>query len=450
VLGLRSGFHRWTAAQQEEFADTLAEVAGDPERDVHGTLSAVTALAALPAVPPDRLAALAAVDGAQPARDAALRALATHDSGAGIPVLLDALEDERASVAVYALGPAVRAMPPARALQVLRGIGSGRLSVAKEVARLLGELPDGAGHPDLVALAGSPGLHRDLRVAVLRALWEHVERPGTLAVLEAAVVDPDPAVAGAVVRIPVDRATAGARRAGRELLAGLLRHPSERVRIEALRRCRAVPLGDPDDVLGPPLLAALDSALLDEVQAAADTVLHGYAERDPDRIGAAVGRILAERRAVEVVLVSLGTSARWQRERYTATVRTVLDRLATDPLTAAHRAHLAVVGLAAAEAAERLRGQARDATLHADAVAAACTAVGGWHGPGFRSELESALAVDPDERLRRIALAALVADAERSGWDSGRRERLDAYRADPSPLVAGAAQFTFPPDDGRE
>jgi hypothetical protein len=30
-----------------------------------------------------------------------------------------------------------------------------------------------------------------------------------------------------------------------------------------------------------------------------------------------------------------------------------------------------------------------------------------------------------------------------------RRERLEIFRADPSALVAGAAQFTFPPDDGR-
>ena len=176
---------------------------------------AVQALAALPAVPPDLVTELAAVDGAQPARDVALRALATHDSGAGVAVLLEALADERAPVAVYALGPAVRAMSVGRALAVLRGVGTTRLTVAKEVARLLGELPDGAGHPDLIALAGSPGLHRDLRVAVLRALWEHLQRPGTLAVLQAAVADPDPAVAGAVVRIPVDRATAGVRRAER-------------------------------------------------------------------------------------------------------------------------------------------------------------------------------------------------------------------------------------------
>ncbi len=58
--------------------------------------------------------------------------------------------------------------------------------------------------------------------------------------------------------------------------------------------------------------------------------------------------------------------------------------------------------------------------------------------------LEAALTADPDERLRRLALAALIAQAAPPrGWDEARRERLETFRQDPSPLVAAAAQFTL-------
>jgi hypothetical protein len=64
---------------------------------------------------------------------------------------------------------------------------------------------------------------------------------------------------------------------------------------------------------------------------------------------------------------------------------------------------------------------------------------------GGRS-LERRLAASDDERLRRLALAALVAQAQPPhGWDEVRLTRLRAYRTDRSALVAAAAQFTLPP-----
>jgi hypothetical protein len=64
------------------------------------------------------------------------------------------------------------------------------------------------------------------------------------------------------------------------------------------------------------------------------------------------------------------------------------------------------------------------------------------------SELEESLSQSPDERLRRIALAALMAQSGRPrGWTSARRARLRVYQEDPSPLVAAVAQFTFPSEE---
>ena len=57
------------------------------------------------------------------------------------------------------------------------------------------------------------------------------------------------------------------------------------------------------------------------------------------------------------------------------------------------------------------------------------------------------LAASGDENLRRLALAALMAQTNsRLGWNQTRVNRLLKYRQDKSALVAAAAQFTFPPD----
>ena len=50
--------------------------------------------------------------------------------------------------------------------------------MAKEVVRLLGELRSDAAYAALLAL-DAPTLHRDIRIALLRALWDHLEREET-------------------------------------------------------------------------------------------------------------------------------------------------------------------------------------------------------------------------------------------------------------------------------
>lgn len=53
---------------------------------------------------------------------------------------------------------------------------------------------------------------------------------------------------------------------------------------------------------------------------------------------------------------------------------------------------------------------------------------------------------DADPRLRRLALEWLIQAAARQGWPEPLREALKQFQADPAAVVAGLAQFTFPPD----
>ena len=88
--------------------------------------------------------------------------------------------------------------------------------------------------------------------------------------------------------------------------------------------------------------------------------------------------------------------------------------------------------------------------MHADALLTAARAMDRVRiqRPDVRIEsLEEAFTNSEDGLMRRLGLAALLAQtSDAAGWTDARRSRLEAFRRDPSPLVAEAAQFTFVPE----
>jgi hypothetical protein len=52
-----------------------------------------------------------------------------------------------------------------------------------------------------------------------------------------------------------------------------------------------------------------------------------------------------------------------------------------------------------------------------------------------------------DPAVRRIGLAILAARADKLGWSSDARSKLDAYRLDGAMVVSEAAELIFPPDN---
>ncbi|MDP4021990.1 hypothetical protein Q8W71_05075 [Methylobacterium sp. NEAU 140] len=460
VLPLRAGFERWLPAQQAGFARTLEGLVDDPARDVPTVLHALAGLAALPDVPPRRLHDLARADNPRlPVRDEALRALARRDAGDGLDALIAALGDERARIAIYALAGALRDLPEARVMPLLRAAPRERVTVFKEIVRLAGVRADAAGFAFLreiaeAATASGAGLHRDVRLALLRALWDHLERAATWPILAEAAADPDPAVGASLARIPADRLTPEAADRLADLLAGLCRHPDPEVRVAVLRRLETAPLADRHGVLVAPVLHALASGLPDESAAAASAVVATRAGRRPEALGAAVGAVRANRRTLATLRDALLGWLRLHRAGAAPAARAVLAALAADPTAVRIRIEIALRGLPGPDLAECLAALARDDSLHPDALALAATrleAAGTGLDPEACEGLEAALAVSPDARLRRLALATLVGVSRTAGgWSRARVARLADYRTDPAPLVAEAAQFVFPPDDAPD
>lgn len=494
---LMNGFARWTLQQQTTFAQTLLQVIND-ETSPHPVLKrAIARLAALPAISTHHLIALA-TDPRPVVREFTIMHLnKLDDTTPMLPTLLEALHDERAVKAMYALRPFLLSAPPPQALAILRTIPLTKVTMAKEVVRLLGELSGEAAFQELLALERQE-LHRDVRAALLRALWRHMGRDEAWHILEQAAKSSDKIALNAA-HLSMGQGLAKNHRARRRFarhntpsalyqffwfgewnaitlthLSGeqlsalmqsrlmrlfgiLLTHPEPDVRNAVLRMCIRLSAADDDQMLLEQLLKAMDANENYICTAAASAIFGTCAASDAQTIGQGIARLLPNRRALLSIVLTLQSMLPLNRQQLIPVMRAVMAALATDPLTLGLRIELAITSLPWDEVATMLSEAAATGALHADALSQACDmlrTVRGRYGNAGRpdskemSRLETMLATSQDERLRRIALAALVVQAEASkGWSAEQRARLEVYRADTSPLVAAAAQFT---DTGPE
>lgn len=489
VLPFAGGFERWTPTQQALFAQTLDEVLRDTSRESPGAFFAINRLCEMPDIAPDVLLEQAQLSNSQAAwREAALRVLSRLDGGQGVGTLLESLDDERARIAIYGLRRALLEMPAPRALEILREVPLQKVTVVKEVVRLLGELQTPDAFEFLVELS-SRELHRDARVALLRALWDHLENPRVWPLLEGAASSEDPAIATMAARTTAPRMSLAARRKLNALLSTLLAHPDARVRLQVLGNGALGAISDPDNQLLEPLLRCLDSPVSAEYLTAAKALLATYGASHPDVLAQGVGRLLPRRRALGEVLSGLEQQIASAPAHFAAPVKAVLDVLASDQAALSLRLKLAFLSLetdefaAMVEAKERegalhagvlsllvseleraTRSAARPAALSSSDVAALIGSSAGLSNADILSGLVRAQAAARfgamplaplferwtagSPNLRRLALAILVRQSRNaSGWTLELREALVALRADPSALVSSAAQFTFWPGE---
>jgi hypothetical protein len=442
LLPINKGFSRWTTAQQLIFAKALCEVTQDTARDLFTIIRVINQLAALSAVPPTRLIELAShLNSNLAIRDTALRALPHLDNDLGIPILIEAMGDDRARIAIYALRKTLLEMPVDRSLPILRNVPLTKVTVAKEVVRLLGELPTDAAYQELLTW-DNRDLHRDVRVAFLRALWSHLEREETWSILTNAAVSNDAAIATIVARIPTDRLSSITQNRLLILLSTLLIHPDPLVRLNVLHRCYELPVNDPGQIILPKLIQALNSPLPDECSAAANALFNTYSDRFAQIVGDGIKSCMNNRLALQTSVNILIATLSWRQSQLLPTVRAVIEAMESDRLTKCLQVKLAVAALPMEELAmffEKLIAE----QMHPEVLWTAVTELGRGSPRNDLSQLEEILSASSDERLRRIALAALIAKSQADGWNEARQERLHAWQNDPSALVAEKAQFTL-------
>ncbi|WP_437667490.1 hypothetical protein [Sorangium sp. So ce1182] len=443
VIDFGAGHGRWTARQQEKYAAALRALLEDETCDVPTLRFAIAALVRLAYAEASAITAFAA-DPRPPLREMAVRGLPWLDAGQGVPVLIECLGDDRARWAIYALRKAFAEMTRERVLAELRAVPTTKVTVAKEVVRLLGELGGDDAYRDLLRLDG-PKTHRDVRIALLRALWDHLGRPETWDVFGRAVQDRDWIVASKLADIPLGRLSTEAEQRVVGLLAAILGRPEPEARLDLLRRAAHLPLRDEQRALFQRLLGHMEAAAPEE---AAEALAAALARMQPGEVAAVVRRLteLSPRRRhlvafLPVLHARLGAYA---ARHHVAVGEGLLAALKADALAVPQYLGLAERLLQWRELGQALAELGERDLLHHDAMVAAMSAVRACVHPSL---LEEQLRGSKDPRLRRLALEALAqAASPKNGWTAERRALLvDRYRKDPSPAVAGPASFVTPP-----
>lgn len=447
VLKLERGFWRWTPTQQAVYSKFLSRLVEDRERDFWTQRYCLQALALLPDVEPITLKNSAALsEDRQAIRDEALRCLARVEDAKGLPLLLEALDDERSRIAVYSLRRLLLEGPPEQALSTLGSINTGKITVRKEVLRLLGDLPDGLGLP--VLLERLPlETHRDTRLAIYRGLWAHLEEESARVALLEAADSPDEAVGRALAQIPSDRLGKRGREFLNALLLKLLSHPSRRVRFAVLKRLSHFPLGSMSEALS---MACCEALELEPEGAVAAEALLKLGRREPGRWDAALAFALPKRRQLQRLVDTLRNQAYpiLTRHFYQSLLEITDRRLSDDPSLALLRLELA----ASASDTEVFLSQFEE-LWHTSRTAAALPLA--WKrlltyhtyrlDRANLAEITRRWGESGDEMLRRLTFDAFCLHVDQFGWNDESRAALVRFQQDGSLIIRAVAQFVYPP-----
>lgn len=443
-----SGFHRWSDQQQETYTKTLMSLLNDAKRSVSEVFFVMRALAAMPAIDIAPLVRLASLEQAQlDQRDKAVEMLGRADGGRGVPALLAALGDERARVAIYALRRAVLGMPPTAALSLLGDVPVRKVTVAKEVLRLAGDLGGEASYQFLNTFRQRPDLHIDIRIALLRALWSHLEREDTWAIFASALTDGTPALARSTIDIPQDGLSPAAYRRLGEHLARLVEHPDPLVGAEAVKRLIHQPIGRLDarliEALSGRFRHLADRATLEQ---ASEALLLGLAPYDP---GLFADLVLARQEPlhIDAVVSAFARQSTSRRDLLRAAAQRLINGLSAQKRLVSSAGELAVWMLPPTTIVDFLANLYREGLFHPGVAERAARALPTLqHERPRLEELEALLSEQADAGLRRLALSVLQGLAAMSGWTAALRQRLERYRTDADPWVHEAASLiSLPP-----
>lgn len=443
AIRFQRGHDRWTPRLQTLHAEAWKRILQDEKRDVPSLINAVNALAELAFAPPEGLLD-AAADKRQAVRETGVRALPWLDEGQGAPTLLACLGDDRARWAIYALRKAFSEMPRAEVLEHLRHAPINKVTVAKEVIRLLGELGGKEAYDILLQHDTNPDLHRDIRIALLRALWDYLERDETWAVFDRAVTHKDWVVASKLADIPLGSLSEVAQERLVGLLVRILGRPEPEARLALLARTPSLAVSDRKRVLFRALVDHLGSQRPDEALAAARAVIVRMA---PGEGEAVLGRLreLSHRRDLMVELIPAFAPSPYSPEHVRQLAESLVTMLARDPLATVHYVRFAGSVFDWKRLVAVFEDLGRRDFMHSDAMMAAYETIARCVHPAL---IEQTLAKHKNPRLRRLAVEALKhAAGPQNGWTPERRAKLEAYRRDEAPLVAGAAVYIFPPHE---
>lgn len=437
ILPFERGFYRWTPTQNRAFATLHATILNDRKRDTPSVWQSLKVYAALDSAPMNSLAGMA--EDPRPAiQERALRVMARCDRNQCVPTLLRCLDDARARIAIYGFRRALKSMLPDRAVAILRQVPLRRVTISKEVFRLLGQLRSANAYDVLIEFEAGD-LHRDARIALLRALWDHLDREPTWEIFAKAVHGPDWVMASRLAEIPADRLTQTSDRRLSALLAKVLERPEPEARINLLQRGPVLAIRDPERSFLRACAHRLCSPYDDEITAAVRALLYRSTEVDLRSFPELLRNAMTDVRSLQRTIETLCAHPIKNRESWIGAARAAAQVLADDP----HRTSLWIRCTAAAEEGPELATAlcqlGSDDLLRGSALETAKAALATVHIDRLDPVLQILIA-SPSAATRWLAIEVLRRDAGPDrGWTPKRLAHLRALQDDPTPEVAGAA-----------
>ncbi len=187
VMPAVNGFYRWLPAQQRKFAVLLHRLAGDKGHSAWIRCNAIKKLALLPSVTLKEITEYLKYDDVN-IIEAALGSLSNIDNPfPALPVLIEYLDGDRARVAMYTIPACIPFISPESIMEIFKEILSGeklKVTVHKEIIRLSALY---SGDSELSLLKNEwekEDLHRDVRIAVLHAARQRLEKPAAWELLQ--------------------------------------------------------------------------------------------------------------------------------------------------------------------------------------------------------------------------------------------------------------------------
>lgn len=456
ILNLGGNLQGLNPSQQARYGASLCALIDDPERSTSTNRWAILSLASLPCLSGEEVVRYAH-DSPPRVRDLAIRALSHLDGNVGLTALLDCMGDDRARVAIYALRKALAERSQSEIFDLLLSVPLDRVTVAKEVVRLLGEY-GGISARDHIIELGAQQLHRDVFIALLRALWDHLDYPPAWALVEKGLSSDDPIIISRLIAIPRDKLSAESDKRMSSLFAAIIQYPVAETRVALLDSLYASPLRDVERTLLNALINHLGTS--DPVEAAKtlDAILHGMTEEDVSLLVENLKHLLPRRPHIGHLIMRLLIRSKSQGNHCQKILRSIAPILLNDVITA----ELGLCALACVASTDEvgitLVSLAEKKMLHDDLMQTVIESKSRqsddlWCGHKFILSLDSDMLsihlqrVD-DSRLRRIALAHLVMSSKNcGGWTAERRDRLKLFQSDPSTEVSAIAAWIFPPPE---
>ncbi|OJT24226.1 hypothetical protein BO221_13670 [Archangium sp. Cb G35] len=235
------GFHRWLPRQQERYRDLLLRLTDELVRDDPRwpRKQVLRVLLRLRMVVTEKhlRSFLDCQEGAM--AETSLGALAWLDRPeSALPVLLEHLDGDRAHVAIQTVARLMERVSPGlrtATLSALLARDGLKVTVHKEVVRMLGTARDGHSLALLRQQWDSPRLHRDVRIAAGHAARRLLDtEESAWEMVEAMVRSPDPYVAGSLLKQRPEALPLRLRPRYAALVLRLVEHPDTDVRREAL------------------------------------------------------------------------------------------------------------------------------------------------------------------------------------------------------------------------